>query len=196
MFKKIGLLALLASLAGCFDSSISDSASDIAAKQVEYTPASAGESVILSEEALDELSLIHNESIGDLKIGMAVSDFISLVPCSVEKDEPVLWAGIGEIVQEWDYAECGVTMQLSTVDAKVPQAVSSISVVAPSEFKTARGIGIGSTEDDVIEAYQDQEDPTISESGQTFVAGSIYGGLFFTFNEGQVVKMFLGGGAE
>ena len=127
---------------------------------------------------------------------MTISEFISLVPCSVEKGEPVLWEGIGEIIQDWNYAECGVKIQLSTIDTDVAQAVSSITVAAPSEFKTARGISIGSSEEAVFEAYEDQVDPTISELGETFVAGSIYGGLVFTFEEGKVVKMFLGGGAE
>lgn len=196
MFKRIGLIALLISIVGCSDDSVTKSANDIATTPVEYTPASIGESVILTAEELDEFSLIRNESIGGLKVDMVISEFISLVPCSVEKGEPVLWAGIGEIIQEWSYAECGVKMQLSTIDASVPQVISSITVTAPSEFKTAREIGIGSSEEAVFEAYEDQVDPTVSELGETFVAGSIYGGLEFTFKEGQVVKMFLGGGAE
>jgi len=196
MFKQIGLVVLLVSLAGCYENSASKSASEVAATQVEFIPASTGESVILTDEELDEFSLIRNESIGGLKVDMTISEFISLLPCSVEKGEPVLWEGIGEIIQEWNYADCGVKIQLSTIDADVPQAVSSITVVEPSEFKTARDIGIGSSEEAVFAAYEDQVDPTISELGETFVAGSIYGGLVFTFNEGNVVKMFLGGGAE
>ena len=196
MFKQIGLIALLTIMVGCSDNSTSNLLSDNSEGRAEYMTASMGESVILTDEELDEFSLIRSESIGDIKVDMAISDFISLLPCSVEKSEPVLWTGIGEIIQEWRYDECGVKMQLSTIDAKVDQTVSSITVVAPSEFKTARGIGIGSTEEAVFEAYEDQVDPTISELGESFVAGSIYGGLVFTFKEGLVTKMFLGGGAE
>lgn len=196
MFKQIGLITLLIAVAGCSDDLALNAANDSAEQQVEFTPASIGESVILTAEELDEFSLIRNESIGGLKVDMAISEFISLLPCSVEKGEPVLWSGIGEIIQDWTYEECGVKIQLSTIDAQVPQVVSSITVTAPSEFKTARDIGIGSSEESVFEAYEDQIDPTISELGESFVAGSIYGGLVFTFNEGQVVKMFLGGGAE
>lgn len=196
MFKQIGLVALLIGIVACSDDSATKFVNGAVANNVEYTPASLGESVILTDEELDEFSLIRNESIGDIKVDMAIPEFISLVPCTVEKGEPVLWEGIGEIIQDWTYDECGVKIQLSTIDANVPQVVSSITVTAPSEFKTAKNIGIGSTEEAVFEAYEDQGDPTISELGESFVAGSIYGGLVFTFNEGKVTKMFLGGGAE
>ncbi|RVU83332.1 hypothetical protein EOL70_16510 [Leucothrix sargassi] len=196
MLKHIGSLILLASLVGCIDEVTSKPPSELANNDVEYTPASAGSSVILTDADLDEFSLIRNESIGGLKVDMTISEFLPFLPCSVEKGEPVLWEGIGEIIQEWRYDECGVNMQLSTIKADIDQAVSSITVVPPNDFKTARGISIGSTEEEVFAAYEDQVDPTVSELGETFVAGSIYGGLVFTFKEGKVVKMFLGGGAE
>lgn len=193
MFKQIGWIVLLLSIVGCTDNTATN---NIASNQVEFTPASFNDPIVLVSQDIDEFSLIRNESIGGLKLDMVISDFISLLPCNVEKSEPILWAGIGEIIQDWDYAECGVKIQLSTIDEEVPQAVSSITIIAPSELQTIRGIGIGSTEEDVFDAYEDQIDPTVSELGETFVAGSIYGGLVFNFEEGKVVKMFLGGGAE
>ena len=196
MFKHIGLVTLLVTLGGCFDGPVPKSADELTANDGEFHLASSIEPVVLTEAELDEFSLIRNESIGDLKVDMSISEFISYLPCSVEKGEPILWSGIGEIIQEWRYEECGVDLQLSTIDASTPQAISSITVTAPNDFKTARGIQIGSSEEAVFEAYEDQVDPTISELGETFVAGSIYGGLVFTFKEGEVVKMFLGGGAE
>lgn len=61
------------------------------------------------------------------------------------------------------------------------------------EFKTAQDIGLGSTKSDVLKAYKDK----ISDVGdENIIVGSIYGGLFFYFNDDKVTSMYLGAGAE
>ncbi len=44
-----------------------------------------------------------------------------------------------------------------------------------------------------MQAYKEEEERRTSEH---FVAGSIYGGLIFSFQNGRVNEIFLGAGAE
>lgn len=198
MLKLLGLLGFSILIVGCTDplSDQSVGASQSGEKSEGFTLASSTQSKILSGDELQEFSLIRSESFNGLKLDMTIQEFEPLVLCRVEKDEPVLWAGIGEIIQEWNYPDCGVKLQLSTVDPETPQIISSIMVRPPSELETSRGIQIGSTEQEVMEAYADHLDEDYSVSGDTLVAGSIYGGLVFTFKDNLVESMFLGAGAE
>ena len=75
-------------------------------------------------------------------------------------------------------------------------AVFSIKITIPSRLKTKRGIGIGDTYEQVRKIYQQYEDRENSISSKTFVAGSIYGGLIFTFKNNRVTQIYLGSVAE
>jgi len=56
---------------------------------------------------------------------------------------------------------------------------------------------IGSTEREVVEAYGRFRDPEEdSEEGRSFVAGSVYDGMIFDFQDGRVIRIFLGSAAE
>lgn len=198
MLKLLGSLGLSILILGCTDP-MSDQSADApqSGEQSEgFTLASSTETKMLSGDDLEEFSLIRSESFNGLKLDMTIQEFEPLVLCRVEKDEPVLWAGIGEIIQEWNYQDCGVKLQLSTVDPDTPQIISSIMIRPPSDLETSRGIHIGSTEQEAMEAYADHLDADYSVSGDTLVAGSIYGGLVFTFKDNLVESMFLGAGAE
>ena len=70
------------------------------------------------------------------------------------------------------------------------------TVPAPSTLKTLRGIGIGSAEKDVTSAYGELRDDEMSVAGESFVAGSVYGGVIFDFRDGKVSRIFLGAAAE
>ena len=198
MLKLLGLLWLSVLMLGCADPTAEESVDgSLSSNQSEgFTLASSAPANILSGDDLEEFSLIRSESFGGLKLDMTIQEFEPLLPCTVAKGEPVLWAGIGEIIQEWNYSDCGIKLQLSTVDPETPQIISSIIVRPPSEMETSRGIHIGSTEQEVTEAYADYLDEDYSVSGDTLVAGSIYGGLVFTFKDNLVESMFLGAGAE
>ncbi|PWR00167.1 hypothetical protein [Leucothrix pacifica] len=198
MLKLLGLLWLSILVIGCKDpmSDQSAGASQSGQQANGFTLASSTQLTIISGDELREFSLIRSESFDGLKLDMTIQEFEPLVLCRVEKGEPVLWSGIGEIIQEWNYEDCGIKLQLSTVDPETPQIISSIMVRQPSELETSRGIQIGSTEQEVMEAYADYLDEDYSVAGDTLVAGSIYGGLVFTFKDNLVDSMFLGAGAE
>lgn len=71
-------------------------------------------------------------------------------------------------------------------------------VFAPSTRRTKRGIGIGDTAEMVMKAYSDALAPNQESepSEETIVAGSLYGGLAFTLEDGIVTEMFLGAMSE
>ena len=72
----------------------------------------------------------------------------------------------------------------------------SITLAAPCTLATKRGIRIGSTEQEVKKAYKKDWNKEDSTSSGRFVAGSIYGGIVFEFQNGKVSRIFLGAAAE
>ena len=147
-----------------------------------------------SEE--ERAALMMEERLGELRIGSSEADVQKLVPCKVKRGKEVLEAATGDFVQEWDFPECGVRLRMASEKKGGAKSVQSISVVAPSALRTKRGIGIGSSEEDVVKAYGRFREEEWSKKGETFVAGSIYGGLIFSFSGGKVSKIFLGAAAE
>lgn len=76
--------------------------------------------------------------------------------------------------------------------------VKDLTASAGSALATARGIRIGSPESDTRRTYaafaaDPRESPADADS---FVAGSIYNGMRFTFVQGKVDSIFLGAMAE
>ncbi len=137
------------------------------------------------------------ERIGGLRLGQPEAELAGQLRCAVVKSKEILEAASGEVVQNWRYADCGVVLKMSSARRGGKKRVAAITVTAPSTLKTAQGIGIGSTEQEVLKAYgrfQDQDGAT--RAGEQFVAGSIFDGLILTFGKGQVSEMFLGAAAE
>lgn len=195
MFKIIKVVALAITITACSEPA-EDSVSKHDPVRSNFSLASVTTSEVISQSDIDEFSLIREESFDGLKLDMEIAELTPLIDCGAIKGEPVFWEGIGEIIQEWDYPECGVKLQMSTADPNVSQIVSSIAISAPSKLTTARGIHIGSSESEVMAAYADYEDTEHSAPGESFMAGSVYGGLIFSFEDDQVVRMFLGAGVE
>jgi len=146
----------------------------------------------------DEFELMREERIGDLRIDLSEGEAKKGIDCSVKPGLEEFWAGDAVYHQQWVYAGCGITLDMVSEEKGAPKAIGSISVISPSKRITKRGIRIGSTEREVMNAYKadwNREDSENIGPG-SFVAGSIYGGLIFYFKNGQVSKIFLGPGAE
>ena len=76
------------------------------------------------------------------------------------------------------------------------KSIESITITSPSILQTQRGIRIGSTEAEVIKAYGRFQNAEDSKQGELFVAGSIFGGVMFDFQQGRVSRIFIGAAAE
>jgi len=71
-----------------------------------------------------------------------------------------------------------------------------VTLSTPSRKKTSRGIGIGSLQKEVLEAYGAEFNREESLLPDTIIAGSVFGGLVFTMKDGRVESIFIGAAAE
>ena len=85
-----------------------------------------------------------------------------------------------------------------TTSAQHAAPANRLTITAPSTLKTRKDIGIGSPRQAVLAAYGKLRDPEApsGDDAEVFIAGSIYGGVFFTFEADKVREIFLGAGAE
>jgi hypothetical protein len=144
----------------------------------------------------NEFSLLQNESIGNLKIGLSEEKVRQIISnCALKREPEQLWGADGAYHQKWKYVNCGITLSVVSEQKGGKKSIESISLNSPSRLSTKRGIRIGSAESAVMKAYKVEWDKESSKSGY-FVAGSIYGGLIFQFKNSKVSQIFLGAAAE
>lgn len=136
------------------------------------------------------------DALGELKTGLADKDVIAKLGAPKHKDGREEEGATGEIVDLWDYPEQGIGLMMNSRTMTSAQWISGISIEAPCTFKTKLGVGVGSTRDEVLAAYGAFEDPDYPSDPDEFIAGSIYGGTFFRFRDGQVVSIYMGVGGE
>ncbi len=139
---------------------------------------------------------LDNEALGKIKLGRKAADLAGLIGKPDSKGKDTEWDAIGEWVQEWRFKSQGLTLHMASKSKGGAKTVLTITAEAPSKLATARGIHIGSTIAEVTKAYGKVQDKEGSEPGKTFVAGSVYGGVIFTFTGGKVSRIFLGAAAE
>lgn len=163
------------------------------------TSAMAGESLVEDSVDLpvkndDEIGfeLLKSESIGDLKIGLTGLKTIELIGEPAERSKAEKWEADGEVHQNWLYSNEGITLEMI---GEGEQIINSISIIAPCNFKTKKQIGIGSSKDEVLKAYNVAIDRSAGESDNITV-GTVYGGLMFNFENGKVNSVFIGSSAE
>jgi hypothetical protein len=143
-----------------------------------------------------EEKLIEDESLGKITLQMKADPLAACIGKPEGKDKDVMWEAIGEWVQEWRYPAQGLKLNMASEKKGGAKRVQSITANAPCQLATKRGIKIGSSIAEVTKAYKNVQDKEQSEPGKTFVAGSVYGGVIFTFKDGKVVQIFVGAAAE
>lgn len=139
---------------------------------------------------------VENEALGKIKLGRKAGELVALIGKPDSKGKETEWDAIGEWVQEWRFKAQGLTLHMGSEAKGGAKSVLTITAEAPSKLATARGIRIGSTIAEVTKAYGKVQDKEGSEPGKTFVAGSVYGGVIFTFTGGKVSRIFIGAAAE
>jgi len=150
--------------------------------------------VVLSV-ASEKFKLLEAERIGGFSLGLSEKEVIDSLNCPVLYGENQLWDADGLYHQNWKYSDCGLILDMTSAEKNATKKVESITLIAPSKLKTRYGVGIGSTEKEVMEIYKDYWNK-VHSSENIFVAGSIYGGVIFTFENGKVVNIFLGAATE
>lgn len=139
---------------------------------------------------------LEGESLGKLKLGQTASQTTALVGKPESKGKDTLWEATGEWVQEWRFKSAGLKLNMASESKGGAKTLASITATASCKLVTARGIQIGSSIADVTKAYGKFHDKEQSIAGKTFVAGSVYGGVIFTFKDGKVSEIFIGAAAE
>ena len=144
----------------------------------------------------DPFALMREESLGELKLDLSAQQVIQLLGNPTQKGQVEFWGGDALYHQYWYYSNQGITLSMASENEKGQQNIAFIKLVSSSILPTKRGIKIGSSIEEVSLAYAKEKDQEMSIPDQTFIAGSIYGGLIFTFDKGRVIEIFLGAAAE
>ena len=138
--------------------------------------------------------LLKTESLRQLKINLTAKETINLLGEPDKKSKSEIWGADGAYHQSWVYYSKGVELDIIGQES-INQAINMITITKPCELKTKRRIGIGSSIDDVKLAYRKAINSSFSDS-LSIVAGSIYGGIIFYFENAKVQKIFIGAAAE
>jgi len=141
---------------------------------------------------------VKEDSIGKGKfyLGLSGQELQKSIDCGTPKyGKDELW-GVDDLYhQNWDYADCGISFDMTSSEKNASKVVESITVVSPSKLTTERGIGVGSSEKEVMAAYKERWNKGESRD-DLFVVDSIFGGILFRLKDGKVEDVFVGAGAE
>lgn len=140
--------------------------------------------------------LMRPESLGDLHIDMPGRKVIALLGEPQEKGEQLLSEADALYHQEWRYPRQGIFLQLASVSPGDEQSITSVRAGLHSILETSKGIKVGDSFAAVSKAYSDTLNIDNSNPPFTLLAGSLYAGLLFSFEEGKVIQIFLGAAAE
>jgi hypothetical protein len=151
-----------------------------------------------AQQKTDEemFKLMKSEKIGELRLGMTEMQVKQILPGQPARGPDQHWGADGQYHQKWSYAREGLRLTMVSEKKGGPKTLEMIDCMARCTLKSSRGVGIGSTLADVQKAYAAEFNKEESKLPGTFVAGTIYGGLIFSFKAGKARQMFLGAAAE
>ncbi|MFT7581921.1 MAG: hypothetical protein ACI9MR_003602 [Myxococcota bacterium] len=140
---------------------------------------------------------IAHDHIGAIKADVSAESVVASFGEPEKMGESWEEGATGMWVQDWHWPARGIEIAMGSTRKDGAQSVYNYTVSAPFAGTTTRGIGIGATEAEVTKAYAGLADPSFTTGGKIFIAGSVYGGVFFNFDEGgRVESIFIGAGAE
>ncbi len=149
-------------------------------------------------QAGNDTNTLPDDRLGELSEGMAAADVLAKLGEPGKRGRISEEEATGLFLQTWDYPDQGLTVMMGAPARRGPQTIHSLQIVAPSTLTTRLGVGIGSPRKDVLARYgkfRDPDDPS-GDAEEVFIAGSVYGGIFFTMKADKVVEIFMGAGAE
>lgn len=138
--------------------------------------------------------LMKNETLDKLKLGLKVSALTNFLGEPSDKSKNELWGADGEYHQTYKYSNLGIELDMMG-EKESDKVINMITIVNQCEFKTSKGISIGSSYQEVEQVYNDYLNSNFSNR-ESIVAGSIYGGVIFSFEKGKVKSIFIGASAE
>jgi hypothetical protein len=162
----------------------------------DIAPGDTTEEITASDDGfLDRgLDLMKAETAGGLQIGMRYDKVVEYMGGPGEVTEPETSQDDGSIFQSVDYPGKGVHLVFN-VESDSVRRISNILMIDPCTFKTSRQIGIGSSINDVRQAYREAINPEFSDTTE-IIAGTNYGGVVFDFRKGKVKTIYIGASAD
>jgi len=134
-------------------------------------------------------------AMGWLRMGLSAAELEARLGPPDEVGSTHEEGATGLWVHERVWSAAGVVVQLAATTEDGPPGVNTFTVSAPFAGRSARGIGVGSTEAEVLAAYADVLDPH-SVPGEQVIAGSLFGGMIFYLEDGVISAVFVGAAAE
>ena len=139
-------------------------------------------------DAKESLFILNNSLLDD--------EVVKLFGEPETKSEAIVWGADGLEHQDWYYSSKGIDLGFIRNDEN-KQVVFSINLQSLCTLKTSRGIGIGSTKDEVRKAYEHEINPEENSiDSSEIVVGSVYGGLIFILENDLVTSIFIGAAVE
>lgn len=139
-------------------------------------------------------ALMESETIGELKLGLTTDEVIALLGQPGKVSENEYWEADGAYHRTYSYPDLGIELDLAGEESEI-KVVNMILAAQPCSLETSKGIVLGNNYTDVDQAYEGYLNPEFSDT-QTLVAGSIYGGVVFSFEDGILQTIFVGASAE
>jgi hypothetical protein len=131
-----------------------------------------------------------DESIGPVRRGMTDARVKRAAGAPSATSEPQRAEATGMWEKSWDYP--GVQLWFEAKRARgAPWVLRAVLVKAGSDWRTRRGIAIGSTRAQVVKAYRRDTNQAAS-TGDQIVTGASHGGVTFTLVEDRVTEIFVG----
>ena len=136
----------------------------------------------------DETKILDLEAIGPLRWNMTGAEMVKHLGAPQKKWPESYEDATGAYASWWSWP--GVEVGIVAAKPAGPWKARSIQVSAPRKFATKAGIRIGSTRKEVEAKYRrgsmDQGGP------DSFLVGSPYGGMYFSFKDGVVTELGIG----
>lgn len=136
-------------------------------------------------------TLIKVESLGGIKLNQPAAGVERVLGVAESRSKAEQSEVSAEWAQDWSYPSKGLEVRMSSEKNDGKGTVLAVTASGKSTAATARGIKLGSTEEEVRKAYADVEVTHESETGKSFVAGGSMSGIVFTFKHGKVVEILL-----
>lgn len=134
------------------------------------------------------------ETLGPISIGATDSSILKTLGEPDQKSAAKIWGADGMEHQRWVYHAKGI--ELDMIRKEITQTVNMIKIKGPCDYKTQRGIQIGSSDAAVQSAYKDEINPNDSKPNSSIIAGTLYGGIIFDIKDNIVTAIFIGAAAE
>jgi hypothetical protein len=143
-----------------------------------------------------------SETFDGIRVGMRADAVQLLLGPPDEKGTPVEMGATGMFEADWRWKSRGLTTRMGAASADAEPSVSGMEIAGASTLRTSRDIALGATRAEVEAMYEDalgkgrQPDEPNPDNERLLVLGSVYGGTFFRFENGKLVSIYVGAGAE